>query len=285
MIRILTDSTSDLNSEIIQRYQLEVIPLSVHVAEQTFKDEFDFTAAQLFALVEEHGELPKTAAPSVADFVRAFQEPGEALYLGISSRLSATVVNAQAALECVEPGKVRVIDSLNLSSGLGLLALHAADLRDAGHTAAEIEQGVLAALPRVRMSFVIDTMRYLYLGGRCTALQSLVGGLLKIRPIIAARPDGTLGVKEKVRGSRKRALDSLLRDFETHLERLDPSRVFVTHCVSEEDAAYLAEALAERAPIEELWITEAGAVVSSHCGPGTIGVLYMLKEEEPLAVS
>ena len=181
---------------------------------------------------------------------------------------------------CLEvPERIHIVDSLNLSSGLGLLTLLAADLRDRGLSVEEIETAVREARLRVRMSFVIDTMKYLYMGGRCTALQSFFGGLLKIRPIIYAQPDGTLGVKEKVRGSRKRALESLLQDFEAHLSALDPARVFVTHSAAEEDAAFLADELAQRADFDEIFVTEAGAVVSSHCGPGTIGILYMIRSK------
>ncbi len=276
MVHIVTDSTSDLTPALIARHRLSVVPLSVHLAGQTFLDDFSVSGPELFARVEALGELPKTAAPSVGQYVAAFDVPDDVVYIGISSKLSASVANARLAAETLPAGKVRVIDSLNLSTGLGLLVLRAADLRDQGASAAEIEQGVLAALPHVRTSFVIDTMKYLYMGGRCTALQSLMGGLLQIRPVIYARPDGTLGVKEKVRGSRQRVLDSLLRDFEAHRDAIDLQRVCITHPASDEDAAYLAEALAQRAPIAEVLITRAGAVVSSHCGPGTIGVQYLL---------
>ena len=277
MIHIVTDSTSDLGPELVARHNLGVVPLSVHIAEKTFLDDFSVTGPELFALVDESGDLPKTAAPSVGEFAAAFDVPGDVIYIGISSKLSASVANARLAAETFPAGKVRIIDSLNLSTGLGLLVLHGADLRDQGANAEEIERGVLAALPKVHMSFVIDTMKYLYMGGRCTALQSLMGGLLHIRPVIYARPDGTLGVKDKVRGSRTRALDSMLRDFHAHRDEVDLRRVFVTHPDSDADAAYLIAELAKQAPVQEIISTHAGAVVSSHCGPGTIGVLYLLK--------
>jgi len=277
MIHIITDSTSDLGPELVARHNLGVVPLSVHIAEKTFLDDFSVTGPELFTLVDESGDLPKTAAPSVGEFAATFDVPGDVIYIGISSRLSASVANARLAAETFPASKVRIIDSLNLSTGLGLLVLHAADLRDQGANAEEIERGVLAALPKVHMSFVIDTMKYLYMGGRCTALQSLMGGLLHIRPVIYARPDGTLGVKDKVRGSRTRALDSMLRDFHAHRDEVDLRRVFVTHPDSDADAAYLVSELAKQAPVQEIISTHAGAVVSSHCGPGTIGVLYLLK--------
>lgn len=277
MIHIVTDSTSDLSPELAARHNLSIVPLSVHIADRTFLDDFTVSGSELFALVNETGELPKTAAPSVGEFSRFFDLPGDVIYIGISSRLSASVANARLAAENLPPGKVRIIDSLNLSAGLGLLVLHAADARDGGASADEIERCVFAALSKVRTSFVIDTMKYLHMGGRCTALQSLMGGLLNIRPVIYARPDGTLGVKGKVRGSRARAIDALLRDFQSHRTHVDLRRVFITHADSGDDAAFIAAELSKIAPINEILQTSAGAVVSSHCGPGTIGVLYLLE--------
>jgi len=277
MVHIFTDSTSDLSPELIARYNINVVPLTVHIADKTFRDDFSVSGKELFAMVDATGQLPTTSAPSVGEFTAAFDRPGEVIYIGISSKLSASVANARLAAETFPAGKVRVIDSLNLSTGAGLLVLHAADLRDQGASAEEIEREVLAAVPKVRTSFVIDTMRYLYMGGRCTALQSLMGGLLQIRPVIYARPDGVLDVKDKIRGSRARTLDSMLRDFQAHRDEVDLRRVFITHAESAEDAAFLSAALAQLAPIQEISITSAGAVVSCHCGPGTIGVLYLLK--------
>ncbi|HPD41138.1 MAG TPA: DegV family protein [Anaerolineae bacterium] len=277
MVHIFTDSTSDLSPELIARYNINVVPLTVHIADKTFHDDFSVSGKELFAMVDATGQLPTTSAPSVGEFAAAFDRPDEVIYIGISSKLSASVANARLAAETFPAGKVRVIDSLNLSTGAGLLVLRAADLRDQGASAEEIEREVLAAVPKVRTSFVIDTMRYLYMGGRCTALQSLMGGLLQIRPVIYARPDGVLDVKDKIRGSRARTLDAMLRDFQAHRDEVDLRRVFITHAESAEDAAFLSAALAQQAPIQEILITSAGAVISSHCGPNTIGVLYLLK--------
>ncbi|MDY0018695.1 MAG: DegV family protein [Anaerolineae bacterium] len=277
MVNIVTDSTADLGPELVERHHIHVVPLWVHLGEHSLKDDFAVTPERLFEFAETSNELPKTAAPSVAEFMQVFGLPGETVYIGISSRLSASVMNGRNAAQTFEEGKVRVVDSLNLSTGLGLLALKAADLRDQGKNAKEIERALTEAIPKVQMSFALDTLKYLYMGGRCTALQSLVGGVLKIRPVISARPDGTLGVKDKVRGTRKRALESMLVDFQEHLPEVDLQRVFVTHSGCADDAAFLCGELAKLAPIEEILITRAGAVISSHCGPGTIGILYMLK--------
>lgn len=277
MVAILTDSTSDLSPALVARYNLEIVPLQVHIGERTLDDSFDFTPDDLFTLVETSDELPKTASPSVGTFLRQFEAHEASVYVGISSELSASVRNAQLAAEQVDDREIHVVDSLTLSSGVGLLAIYAAELRNAGDTAEEIAHKVRAARSRVRMSFLIDTMRYLYMGGRCTALQNLMGTLLNIRPIIYGRRDGTLDVKEKVRGSARRGLRALLDDFEAHVDEIDLRRVFVTHSSYPEGAERLVDALNEVADIGELLVTEAGAVVSSHCGPGTVGILYMLQ--------
>ncbi len=276
-VHIVTDSTCDLGNNLTARYRIHVVPLTVHLQGRTYYDGQDFTSADLFAAVESSGELPKTAAPAVPDFARFFELPGECVFIGISSKLSATVQNARLAADACTPGKVHIVDSLTLSSATGQLALKAADLRDQGLGAAEIAQQVRDLVPKMRVSFVIDTLKYLHMGGRCSALQSLIGGILKIRPIITAYPDGTLGVKDKVRGPRKRALDTMLADFEENLPQIDFQRVSVTHTGCDEDADYLVQAMRTRADIQEPLITRAGCVVSSHCGPGTIGVLYRLK--------
>lgn len=276
MVHIITDSTADLGPDLAAQYRIRVIPLYVYVNKKLHRDGVDITNQDLFRSVEAAHRLPKTSAPSVPDFQEQFGRPGESVFIGISSQLSATVQNALLAQQSCEPGKVYVIDSLNLSTGVGLLALKAADLRDQGLPAAEIYQQVSQLVPRVRTSFTIETLDYLYKGGRCSALQNLMGSMLHIRPVIAVRADGTLGVKGRTRGTRQKALQFMLDDFRDHLEQINLERVFVTHTSCQPDAEYLREELLNMAPIQQVYITTAGSVVSSHCGPGTIGILYLV---------
>jgi DegV family protein with EDD domain len=170
-----------------------------------------------------------------------------------------------------------VIDSLNLSTGIGLLVLKAAELQQQECSADEIQQQILASIPKVRTSFVVETMEYLYKGGRCTAIQALMGSMLKIRPIIEVHSDGTLGVKAKARGTRAKALQMLLDDLESHLPGLDRHRLFVTHSGCQADAEYLAQEIRRIVSPDEVRITLAGSVISSHCGPDTIGILYLMQ--------
>jgi DegV family protein with EDD domain len=275
MVYIITDSTADLGPDLAAHYRIRVIPLYVYANKQMHRDGVDITIQDLFHSVETTGRLPKTSAPSVPDFQKQFDRPGESVFIGISSQLSATIQNAILAQQSCEPGKVYVIDSLNLSTGIGLLALKAADLRDQGLPAAEIYQQVSQLVPKVRTSFTIETLDYLYKGGRCSALQNLMGSMLHIRPVISVRADGTLGVKGRTRGTRQKALQFMLDDFHDKLEQISLERVFITHTGCLPDAEYLREALLKMAPIQQVYITTAGSVVSSHCGPGTIGILYL----------
>ncbi|WP_299028220.1 DegV family protein [uncultured Thermanaerothrix sp.] len=274
MVDIVTDSCADLSSELIHQFNVRVLPLQVFIDNRTISDG-SISPKELFSLVAKTGELPKTSAPSIKEFLEFFEPSDEIIYIGISAKLSATLSNSLLAAQQLPHKKIYIIDSKNLSTGIGLLVLKAAELRDQGWTAEEIVREIRAMVPRVHTSFVIETMEYLYKGGRCTALQAIVGSVLRIRPIIEVRPDGMLGVKAKIRGTRVKALDAMLEDLRLHLPYLDLHRVFVTHTGCDEDAAYLVESIKSMAPVEEICVTQAGATISSHCGPDTIGILFI----------
>ncbi len=278
MFQLVADSTCDLGKDLTDRYKIEIVPLYVYAQGKTFQDGVNVTLKELYRSVEESGQLPKTSAPTVLDFQRAFALPGEILYIGLSSALSATFQNAVLAQNLLDdPHCAALVDSRNLSTGIGLLLLRAADLRDQGVPLARAKRQIGALLPKVRTSFVVETLDYLYKGGRCSAVQNIMGSLLHIRPVIAVREDGTLGVKAKTRGSREKALRSLIEDFQAHLAEMDLSRVFITHSGCDADAAWVKAELLKLAPIQDVFITYAGCVVASHCGPGTLGILYLLK--------
>jgi DegV family protein with EDD domain len=274
MVSICTDSCADLSAELLQERNIKVIPLQVLVDGKNIKDG-ELTLEELFASVVRTGQLPKTSAPSIADFVRFFSGHDEIVFIGISEKLSATLQSARLAAQEQNDRKIYIVDSKNLSTGIGLQVLKAADLRDKGMGAEQIIRELNTITDRVRSSFVIDTMEYLYKGGRCSGLQALVGSLLQIRPIISVQSDGTLGVKHKIRGTRMKALNTMLADFKADLPGVDMQRVFVTHTNCPEDVDYLVEELKQLAPIESVLITTAGATIASHCGPRTIGILYV----------
>ena len=276
MIHIVTDSTADLSPEMIEDYQIGVIPLSVYMNGRLYRDKIDITLADLFHAVDSSGQLPKTSAPPIAEFMPHFDCPDEVIYIGLSSQLSATMQNARLAAETLDK-PIRLIDSLNLSTGIGQLVLLAAELRAQGSSADEIETAVRSTIPKIRTAFTIDTMEYLYKGGRCSAIQSVVGSLLKIRPVIEVRQDGTLGVKDRLRGSRAKVLSAMLASFEADLPQIDRHRVFVTHSGCFDDAETLREELGKMARFDEINVTLAGSVIGSHCGPNTIGIIYRMQ--------
>jgi len=161
-----------------------------------------------------------------------------------------------------------------------LLVLKASDFRDQGLTTKEICDSLRDLIPKVETNFVIDTLDYLYKGGRCSALQNLASTVLKIRPVISV-VDGKMIVSKKVRGKRIKALNSILEDVLENKNNIDKTRIVVTHSLSDKDALYLCDELKKNLTVRDVLVTKAGCVISSHCGPNTIGILYIQQEKRP----
>lgn len=277
-VKIITDSTCDLNQKEIDELEIEVIPLHVTYKGKTLDDGIDITVDELYKLVEKEKELPKTSAITIMEFAEYFkkwvQRGYDVIYTGISGAMSSTLNNASLAaseLGCEE--NVRAIDSKNLSTGIGLIVLKAAKMAKDGKELNEIVSYMEDVRERVRSQFFIDTFEYLYKGGRCSSMARIFGSVLKIKPIIAVR-DGKMSVAQKPLGHKK-ARSSLLEIIKHDLDNLDPDVVMVTHSMADEDAVYLEEEL-HKMGIKNVMQTKAGCVISSHCGPGTIGILYIL---------
>lgn len=275
MVKIIADSCCDLSPELIEKYDIGIIPLNVLVNNQNYLDGVELSPEQLFEAVKTSGELPKTSAPSVAAYTQVFEKYPEFIYICISSKLSASFQSATIALDSLSNLNGIIIDSLNLSTGIGLLVLKAAELAQQGKSLAEITTTITELVPKVNASFVIDTLDYLYMGGRCSSMEHVIGSILKIRPVIEVRKDGTLGVREKVNGSRKKGLSALLDNFSKNKDSIDPSRVFITHTVCLEDALFLKAEIDKILKVNEIFISNAGATIASHCGPNTIGILFL----------
>lgn len=278
-IKIFTDSTCDLSEELMQENDISVVPLYINFGDQSYRDGVDITTKELYEKVDVLGTLPKTAAPSPLDYINAFkpyiQDGYEIVYIGLSSKQSSTIQNAVLAAQELAPDKIHVIDSLNLSTGLGILVMKAVDLLREGLSCAELVTQLGTMVDKVRTAFTIDTFEYLYKGGRCSAMQSLVGSVLGIRPIIKL-VDGKNTLHEKLRG-RKKALAILLEEIGNDIDKLDHGRVFITHSYGAEDAVYLQNELSKRNIPAKVVTTNAGCVISSHCGKNTIGIIYMVK--------
>lgn len=277
---IMTDSTSDLTKELIQQRDIKVVPLYVNFGELSYRDGVDLTTEELYAKVDEVGFLPKSAAVSPGDFVNQFTPLIEAGFdivcITIGSKLSGTYQSALLAKDMVEPNRIQIVDSNNLSSGVGLVVLKGCDLRDQGLDALTIKQKLDDITPRVRSQFAIQTMDYLYKGGRCSALSAFLGSVLAIKPIIQVN-NGKLDVYKKAIGKMTRALDYMIEDYQTLLDKIDPEYVMITHSLADKSATYMKEKVAEIGMPKHLIETYAGCVISTHCGKGTIGILYILK--------
>ena len=274
---ITADSTCDLSPELCSRFQIQVIPLTITLGEATFLDGESFTPADMYARYREDGTLPKTSAPSVQsflDFFRPFVEQGfEVVHLDISSELSGSF-NA-ARLAASELSGVYVIDSMMLSTGVGLLAIEAAECRDRGMSAFDIAVHLSDLRSKVSTSFVLDTLEFMWKGGRCTGVTAFGANLLKIKPGLEMR-NGKLEVCKKYRGN----INHVYQQYIT--ERLSgktvrPGHVFLTES-GEVDPAVLKDLevlVKQLTGCKEIHHTVAGCTVSSHCGPKTLGVLFI----------
>src|SRR5690554_2398259 len=277
-IKILADSTCDLSDELIMENDISLIPFYVTLGEERYRDRETLTTSKLYQYVDEHGELPKTSAPTPEDYRRFFQqyveEGYQIIYICISSDFSSGYQNACLAAREFAEGQVDVVDSRNLSTGIGLLVMKAVDLLKAGKSKAEIVNHLNEIIPLVRTAFMIDNMDYLHKGGRCTSLQKFLGNMLKFRVEIRVL-EGKMEAASRIRGSKIKAYDKLINNLKEDLPNVDKTRVFVTHSMEDEGAEYLKEELANLNHFSEILETKAGCVISSHCGPGTIGVLYI----------
>jgi len=281
MVKIISDSTCDLSKELIEKYGIRIIPLYVRLGEDEYKDGVNITPEELYKWSDDHGETPKTAASSVADIEEYIDKDGDDEYIifTISSQMSANFNNCKLAAEDLEmEDRIFVIDSANLSTGIGLQVLRAAELAAEGKKAAEIVSYIESIKGRVRASFVIDTLVYLHRGGRCSGLAAFFGSALKLHPRISV-DDGAMHPEKKYRGKIDRCVLDYVKDMEPALLKAEKARVFITHsgcdsAIVDSVKAYL-ESLNH---FDEILETRAGAVISSHCGPGTLGVLFISGE-------
>ena len=282
MVKIFTDSTSDLSNELLEKYNIGVIPLYIHLGDKEYKDGEEIGIQDAFKWSDENKTTPKTAACSVDDVIKAiepYKESGDdVIVFTISGEMSSTLqVMRMAAEEMEYEDHVFVIDSRNLSTGIGLLIMEAAVMAEDGKSAEEIVAKVNEYIPKSRASFVIDTLVYLARGGRCSAVAALVGGMLNIKPKIVVK-DGAMGVDKKYRGPYKKVILQYAKDLEPQMLNAKKDRVFVTHTPCDDG---IVESVVDYVKslnyFDEVIVTEAGTTIGSHCGPNTLGVLFIEK--------
>jgi len=279
-IKLITDSTCDLSKTLIEKHDIAVIPLFVNFDEASYKDGIELSTDQMYEKVNEYNQVPKTAAASPGMFEEVFSnylsEGYEIIYLGIGRKFSATFQNATIAKNMLDDGdKIHIVDSQNLSSGSGLLLLKAAKMRSEGKSASEIVETLEGLREKVKTQFIIDTLEYLHKGGRLKAISAFVGSVLKLHPIIKVI-DGEMAIGKKPRGKMRNGIRFMIRDVIKDKDSIDSDFMMITHSQASDHVGFIKEELKD-IKVNNIYETEAGCVISSHCGSGTIGVLYLTK--------
>ncbi len=277
-VKLISDSTCDLSPELVEKYDIEIIPLYVSMGEKTLSDGVEVVPEDIYSYVAENGVLPGTAAPNVGDYAKVFRkwhdEGYSIVHFNISGDFSSAYQNACVAAE--EVGDTFVVDSRNLSSGQGHIVLYGAELAAKGASAEEIKKACDELAPRVEASFVVDSIDYLRKGGRCSAVAALGANLLRLKPCIEVI-DGKMKPTKKYRGN----IDKVIIDYVTDKLRgradIDRHRIFVTHTKCSDDIVVQVKAKIKElyGEFDEVLETVAGCTVTSHCGPYTLGILFI----------
>ena len=203
------------------------------------------------------------------------KEGYDIFYTGIGAKLSTTYNSALLAKEELNTDRIEISDGANLSTGTGLLLLKASKLAKEGKSVKEIKEEIDKLVPNVRSKFAVESLEYLHKGGRCSGLARFLGTMARLKPVIKVE-NGTLGVMAYPIG-KKKALNVMVDDIVANKDNIHLDCVMITHTCASEDAEYLRKALSEKLPEAHLETTDAGCVISSHCGKGTIGILYIMK--------
>ncbi len=278
-IRITCDSTCDLTASLYETYRAQPVPLGVSLGDDFRRDGVDIKPQDIYAFAAATGSLPKTSAISVGEYEELFRsltaQGDPVIHINLSSELSASHQNACLAAQMV--GNVYVVDSRNLSSGSGHLVLLARELADEGKSPEEIVAALEEARAKLDVSFVLQTLEYLHMGGRCSGVAAFGANLMKLRPEIEVI-GGKMQVGHKYRGTMEKTILAYIRGRLEGRTDIDCHRIFITHSGVPQDIEDKAVALVkELQPFREVIVTSAGCTISSHCGPNCLGVLFLRK--------
>lgn len=278
-IKILSDSTCDLSPELLEKHDITLARLTVVKGGEQFTDGLNIIPADIFDYVANGGDLCSTAAYSIGQYQELFTEFAKdydaLIYITISSEFSACYQNATIA--AAEFDNVYVVDSRNLSTGQGLVVLEACRLAQSQLQPAEIIEKLNELTSRVEASFLLDRLEYMVKGGRCSATAALGANLLNLKPCIEVK-NGKMSVVKKYRGNYAKCLASYVKDRLANRDDIRRDEMFLTYTpVSDECLSAVKEAIAECDPFDAVYETTAGCTVSCHCGPGTLGVLFVRK--------
>ena len=280
-IKITSDSTCDLSPELIEKYNIDILPLYVGMGDDILKDGIEATPDDIYSFVDKTGILPKTSAPNLNDFTELFEkytkDGYEVVHFCISADFSSSYTTACLAAE--EVGNVKVVDTRNLSTGSGLVVLHGCEMAQNGATPEEIQKECSELTGRVEASFVVDSIDYLHKGGRCSSVAALGANLLKLKPCIEVI-DGKMQSAKKYRGLIDRVILNYVTDRLNGRDDIDKHRIFITHTkCSEQIVEEVRKKINQLSPgFDEILETTAGCTITSHCGPYTLGILFVRKK-------
>ena len=279
-ILISADSTCDLPKEILEKYHILTTPLHIVLGENTYEDLVNITPEDIYAHFAKTGQLPKTSAVNIQEYIDIFKpyvdDGYEIVHLNIGHALSTCYQHCQLAAK--ELGiKVHVVDSCNLSTGTGLLVLEAVDMVQQGMNATEIVEALRRITNKVQCSFVIDKMDYLKAGGRCSVAAAFGANLLNIKPCIeVSNADGSMSAGKKYRGGFAKVLIQYIDSKMESFDNISKKRAFLIHSgISEELFDELVNHLESRHYFDQILVSKAGCTISSHCGPGAMGFMFM----------
>lgn len=279
-VKICADSTCDLTPELLTRYDIDVFALPVNLGDKPCLDGVNVQPNDLYEYYRTTGKLTTTSAPSSVEYIEFFKkyvEQGVAvIHFSISSEMTITHNNCRMAAETLPD--IYAIDSRSLSSGMGRLAVEAAIMAEQGMDAPAIVEQINRIKEHVEVSFILDTLEFLWKGGRCSGLSAMGANLLKLKPAIEVK-DGKMVVGKKYRGHLGNVHDEYIETKLKGRTDLQLDRIFITHSGIEQQ--YIDRAVAkvkQVQPFGEVIVTRAGCSVSNHCGPGTLGIIYMTKE-------
>lgn len=273
-IAVSVESTSDLGQKIIEEKGIKVVPFEIVLGDNVYKDG-EISTTEIFDFVDKNGILPKTNAINEFGYTEYFEELKKdydaVVHICLSSGLSSSCGNAKRAANNLK--EVYVVDSLSLSTGIGLLALYACDLAEQGISAKEVYEKVSERVSKLQVSFVIERLDYLYKGGRCNSLQFFGANLLKLRPRIVVN-EGKMGADKKYRGQMSKVVAKYCEDTLEEFNTPDLERVFITYTTATEEMVAAAKAALVDRGFKNIYETHAGCTIASHCGGNTLGILY-----------
>ena len=278
-IKILSDSTCDLSAELLEKHNITIVPLTVIKGDEQFTDGITITPADIFEHTEKTGELCSTTATNMGEYIEWFEKYAKdydyIFHISLGSGFSSSYQNACLAAE--EFSNVKVIDSMNLSTGQGLVVLKACELAANCQDADKMEKALNEFTPRVEASFLLDQLQYMVKGGRCSSAAALGANLLNLKPCIEVK-NGKMGVVKKYRGNYAKCLASYVKDRLCDRQDLDKGTLFITRTtVTDECWKAVEDAVEAYGDFENIYRTFAGCTVTCHCGPSTLGVLFVRK--------